>query len=148
MPVKNAAKSNISTDIYSKEERSALMSKVRGKDTRPEIMVRSLLHGMGYRFRIHDKALPGEPDIVLRKYNTVIFVNGCFWHQHKGCRKATIPKQNREFWEEKLSRNKERDRVNINRLKKMGWNVIRVWECELDRDIEALKNRLSRSLEA
>ena len=118
-------------DILSKEHRSWNMSRIRSKNTSPEKIVRSLLHGMGYRFRLHRKDLPGKPDIVLPRYNTVIEVRGCFWHRHKGCQEATTPKSNQDFWVEKFSKNIERDRKNTRELKKNGWKVIIIWECEI-----------------
>ncbi len=117
-------------DIISEERRSWNMSRIRGKDTKPEIIVRSMLHRMGYRFRLHRKDLPGKPDIVLTKYNTVIFVHGCFWHQHMGCKYAYKPKSRREFWEGKLRKNIERDSLHYEKLGKAGWLVLTIWECE------------------
>lgn len=107
------------------------MSRIRSKDTTPEIILRKALHSRGFRFRLHYKTLPGKPDIVLPKYRTVIFVNGCFWHGHANCRYSTIPKTNSEFWEEKISRNRERDALCVGLLQARSWNVIVVWECEL-----------------
>ena len=106
------------------------MSGIRGKDTRPELVVRSALHRLGYRFRLHRRDLPGTPDIVLPKHHTVVFVNGCFWHQHRGCRRATLPLTNREFWKVKLNRNAERDKSNIARLKRLGWRTVVIWSCQ------------------
>lgn len=117
-------------DRLSPERRSALMSRVRGKNTSPELRVRRLAHAMGLRFRLHRRDLPGTPDIVLPKYNTVVFVHGCFWHRHPGCRKATTPKSNVDFWEAKFLRNVERDQTNRLLLEKAGWRVIVIWECE------------------
>ena len=119
------------------------MSRIRGKDTKPELRVRSQLHRMGYRFRLHRKELPGRPDIVLPKYDTVIFVHGCFWHRHKGCRFAYTPKTRVEFWETKFEQNVRRDRRNEAALRKRGWRIIRIWECETE-SFEALA-RLIRS---
>jgi DNA mismatch endonuclease, patch repair protein len=119
------------------------MSRIRGKDTKPELRVRSQLHRMGYRFRLHRKDLPGRPDIVLPKYDTVIFVHGCFWHRHKGCRFAYTPKTRVEFWETKFEQNVRRDRRNEAALRKRGWRIIRIWECETE-SFEALA-RLIRS---
>lgn len=107
------------------------MSNIRGADTKPEMFVRKSLWNYGYRYRINDSRLPGKPDIVLPKYKTVIFVNGCFWHGHEGCRKATLPKTNAEFWKEKILLNKRRDERTITELKSNTWKVIVVWECEL-----------------
>ena len=107
------------------------MSHIRSKDTKPEKRLRSLLHRLGFRFRLHRKDLPGTPDIVLPKYRTVIFVHGCFWHQHPGCKKATLPRSNVEFWKNKLEKNIERDKEVEKKLIETGWNVIVIWECEI-----------------
>ena len=120
------------------------MSRIRSKNTSPEMRVRSLLHRMGYRFRLHLKNLPGRPDIVLPKYKTVIFVHGCFWHRHQGCKNCTTPTNRREWWLTKLEGNAARDKVHRDALKKLGWRVIVVWECESES--EALK-RFSRWLD-
>ncbi|HQC82107.1 MAG TPA: very short patch repair endonuclease [Bacillota bacterium] len=119
------------TEKLTKEQRSWNMSRVRSVDTNPEKIVRSWLHLNGWRFRLHDKTLPGSPDIVMKKYGTVIFIHGCFWHSHQGCRRATIPKTNREFWEKKLKGNLERDKKAREQLSQMGWKVIVIWECEV-----------------
>lgn len=119
-------------DRISPEARSRNMACIRGRDTRPEKRVRSLLHAAGFRFRLCDRSLPGTPDIVLKKYRTVIFVNGCFWHRHENCAKATIPEHRREFWEKKLRGNAERDVRNQERLAALGWRVIVIWQCEID----------------
>jgi len=133
-------------DRISKAKRSQVMRCVRGKDTLPEKLVRSILHRAGYRFRLHRKDLPGKPDIVLPKYQTVIFVNGCFWHQHTGCKKATVPFNNRQFWEKKLARTVERDAQNNRDLQIMGWCVITVWECELNNSLDLTMNRVFNQL--
>lgn len=112
-------------------QRSYCMSRIRGKNTKPEILVRKGLHAHGFRFRLQDRKLPGRPDIVLPKYGVVIMVNGCFWHGHKGCRYATVPKSNVEFWTAKIQRNRHRDQVTEAHLSALGWHVITVWECEL-----------------
>ncbi len=119
-------------DFVSKEKRSNIMRGVRSKDTKPERRVRSLLHRNGYRFRIHDAMLPGTPDIVLPKHRTVIFVHGCFWHHHDGCRHARYPTSNSAFWRAKIERTRERDIRHEAALTQDGWHVITVWECELD----------------
>jgi DNA mismatch endonuclease (patch repair protein) len=106
------------------------MSAIRSKNTNPETVVRSLLFALGYRYRLHRNDLPGKPDIILKKHNTVIFVHGCFWHQHKECKRANIPKSNKKYWIPKLERNAERDKINKRELNKLGWNVITIWECE------------------
>lgn len=107
------------------------MSAIKSNDTKPEMLVRKYLHGMGLRYGLHNKKLPGSPDIVLRKYKTVIFINGCFWHGHDNCRYYRLPKSNIEFWQTKINRNRERDKRDIEALCKRGWRVIVVWECEL-----------------
>ena len=124
------------------------MSRIRGRDTKIEVLVRSYLFSKGFRFRKNDKRYPGKPDIVLPKYKTVIFVNGCFWHMHPGCKQATIPKTRTEFWVEKLNRNVENDRKNQQALRDAGWNVIVVWECELEKDFEGTMNRVIRTLKS
>lgn len=121
-------------DSLTKEKRSWNMSRIRSNDTTPELAVRSFLFRHGFRFRLHVKSLPGHPDIVLPKYKTVIEVRGCFWHRHPGCRQATTPSTNAEFWQEKFKRNVERDRNTEKLLKELGWNLIVVWECELKND--------------
>jgi DNA mismatch endonuclease (patch repair protein) len=137
-----------STDIYSEQKRSEVMSKVRSKDTKPELQVRSWLHKRGFRYRLHRKDLPGCPDIVLPKYETVIFVHGCFWHQHPACKKATIPKKNHKFWKQKLKRNVERDSEHVDQLEEKGWKVITVWECAVKKDVEQIMETIeSRVLE-
>jgi DNA mismatch endonuclease, patch repair protein len=120
-------------DRLSPEQRSWNMSRVKSANTKPERIVRSLLHRMGYRFRLHRRDLPGCPDIVLPKYHTVVFVHGCFWHQHKSCRKATIPDTKSDFWEEKLKKNVARDKKVLGELKNAGWRVLVVWECQVKR---------------
>jgi DNA mismatch endonuclease, patch repair protein len=121
-------------DILTKEKRSWNMSRIRCKDTKPEKIVRSVLHKNGFRFRLNRKDLPGKPDIVLPKYQTVIFVHGCFWHRHPQCRFAYNPKSRVKFWQNKFNENIERDRFVKKELRKMGWKVIVVWECELKND--------------
>jgi DNA mismatch endonuclease (patch repair protein) len=111
-------------------ERSALMSRIRAKNTQPEMLVRRALHGLGYRFRLHVRDLPGCPDIVLRRYATVIQVKGCFWHGHR-CLKGRLPRSNRFYWVPKLRRNKARDLTNERKLRRMGWRVRTIWECRL-----------------
>jgi DNA mismatch endonuclease, patch repair protein len=123
-------------DIWPKEKRSHVMSRIKGKNTKPEIILRSRLFKDGYRFRIHRKDLPGKPDIVLSKYKTVIFVHGCFWHFHNDCREGKIPSTNSEFWKEKLEKNVNKDEVNIQLLKNLGWNVMVIWEFEIEKNIE------------
>jgi len=121
-------------DVHSPEVRSYNMSMIRGKNTKPEILVRKFLHSQGFRFRLHRKDMPGKPDIVLPKYKTVIFINGCFWHGHKNCKYFVIPKTRTKWWLNKIEGNRENDKRNLNKLKKMGWNVITIWECQLKQD--------------
>lgn len=129
------------SDKLTPQQRSHCMSRIRGKDTKPEILVRRGLHAHGFRFRLQDRKLPGRPDIVLPKYGVAIMVNGCFWHGHKGCRYATKPKSNVEFWQTKIQRNQHRDEVTSAHLEALGWHVITIWECEL-RSPDALQVRL------
>ena len=130
-------------DTLTKDRRSWNMSRIKSKDTVPEMRVRSALHHAGYRFRLHVKDLPGKPDIVLSKYKTVIFVHGCFWHRHKGCSNATMPSTNQDFWKEKFSQNVKRDKREQLKLKRLGWKVIVIWECEL-KEISFLETRLKK----
>jgi len=118
-------------DFLSPKERSERMSRIRSKDTSPEVALRRALHALGLRFRIHDKRLPGRPDIVLPRFKTVVLVHGCFWHRHQGCRVATTPKSNTAFWLDKFERNTVRDARNIASLQALGWKVLVAWECEL-----------------
>ena len=118
------------------------MSKIRSKNTRPEKLLRSLLFKNGFRFRIHQADLSGKPDIVLPKYSTVIFVHGCFWHYHKSCPEGRIPDTNSKFWKEKLFKNVERDKKHKHALKKAGWNVMTVWECEIENHPESVLNKI------
>lgn len=133
-------------DRISAEHRSWNMSRIRGKDTKPEIVLRSLMHRTGFRYRLHDKRLPGKPDLVLPKHKTAIFVNGCYWHRHEGCPKATTPKTNTAFWTKKFEETVERDARKKSELIESGWRVITVWECELETNpvglVEALRNQL------
>lgn len=118
-------------DIVSSEVRSRMMSGIKGKDTKPEILIRQLLYRAGYRFRLHRKDLPGRPDIVLTRYNAVLFVNGCFWHGHEDCNLFRLPKSRQDFWKEKISGNRARDLRKQIELIKLGWRVGVVWECAL-----------------
>lgn len=118
-------------DRVSNAVRSRNMAAVRSRDTKPEVKIRSLLHRLGFRFRLCDKSLPGKPDIVLKKYKTVIFVNGCFWHHHENCPKSKLPETNKEFWEKKIHSNVERDRRNQEELAEQGWRVLVIWECQV-----------------
>jgi len=132
-------------DFLTPAARSELMSKIGGRNTRPEIVVRSLLHKIGFRFRLHVKGMAGKPDIVLPRYKTVIFVHGCFWHGHSCAKGVTLPKTRKEFWTEKIARTKERDKENIESLHNLGWRVIVVWECELKNPLE-LAQRMEREI--
>lgn len=121
-------------DVFSKAQRSSLMSRVRSGDTVPEKVVRCFLHSRGLRFRLHDAKLPGKPDIVLRRFRTVVFVNGCFWHGHRGCAKGRHrPTSNVQFWEGKIEGNMKRDRTACRQLRHLGWKVLVVWECQVKR---------------
>jgi DNA mismatch endonuclease (patch repair protein) len=134
-------------DTLTAEHRSWNMSRILSKNTTPEKVVRSILHRMGYRFSLHRKDLPGCPDIVLPKYRTVIFVHGCFWHRHKGCKDASLPKTRTEWWLDKLDGNVSRDCRNQSALRKAGWRVQTVWECETQSP-DILTQRLRRLLKA
>lgn len=116
-------------DVFSRSKRSEIMQRIRSKNTRPEKAVRSQLHKHGLRFRIHSRHLFGSPDVVLKKYNTVVFVNGCFWHRHNGCRYSSMPKTRRDFWRRKILRTVRRDREQAKKLRRAGWNVVVIWEC-------------------
>ncbi len=118
-------------DTITPEQRSYTMSRIRSKDTKLEMAVRRHLHALGVRYRLHSSKLPGHPDIVLPKWHTVIFVNGCFWHRHEGCKSATTPRSNVEFWEAKFNRNVVRDKIEHAALEAVGWHVIVIWECEV-----------------
>lgn len=132
-------------DILTPEQRKRNMSAIKGRDTKPEILLRKLLHSLGYRFRIQRKDLPGRPDIVLPRYKTAIFVNGCFWHRHEGCKLASTPATNSDFWQKKFTANVERDVRNYAALKELGWNVLIIWECEVK---EILRSRVIPGLPA
>ncbi len=119
------------TDVHNKATRSYNMSRIKGKDTKPEMLVRKFLFANGFRFRLHDKKLPGKPDIVLPKYKTVIFVHGCFWHGHEGCKYSSIPKTRSHWWQEKINKNIANGEKAICALEQMGWRVIVIWSCEL-----------------
>ena len=138
-------------DSLTPEQRSWNMSQVKGKDTRPELKVRSWLFSHGYRYRKNDSRLPGKPDVVMPKYRTVIFVHGCFWHRHPGCKNTRMPKSNIEFWETKFSRNIENDARHVRELESLGWRVIVIWECELgnktfEETMQKVENTLLTSL--
>lgn len=134
-------------DVHSPEKRSYNMSRIHAKGTKPEETVRKYLFSKGFRYRKNDPLLPGKPDIVLPKYKTVVFVNGCFWHRHEGCKYFVWPKNNAEFWRKKIMSNVERDNRNYSELKEKGWSVVVIWECELkDRRSETLSS-VAKSLE-
>lgn len=132
-------------DSLSRRHRSWNMQRISGRDTRPELIVRSVLHRLGYRFRLHVKSLPGRPDIALPRYHAIVFVHGCFWHQHRGCRFAYRPKSNITFWSEKFEQNVRRDSRNRKELRRLGWHVVVVWECQTT-DRAALTRRLATKL--
>lgn len=119
------------SDSFTPDQRHNCMSRIRSRDTKPEKKVRQSLFRSGFRFRVNVKTLPGTPDIVLPKYRTVIFINGCFWHGHKGCKYYTTPETNTDFWVDKVRKNKERDALNNQRLESLSWNIVTIWECEL-----------------
>ena len=133
-------------DSLTPTERSEIMRRVRGKDTKPEIRVRRHLHGLGYRYRLHARELPGTPDIVFRPRKSAIFVHGCFWHRHQGCKLSRMPKSRVEFWNAKLESNRRRDMRHQKELDRMGWRVLIVWECET-KNAEALASGLTGFLE-
>lgn len=130
------------SDSLTPEKRSWVMGRIRSANTKPELVLRSLLHRCGYRFSLRRRDLPGKPDIVLRKHRAVIFVHGCFWHRHEGCRQASLPRSRREFWTEKFARNVARDAANRAALAALGWRVLVVWECELRQDPLAVLERV------
>ena len=131
-------------DTLTPEQRSALMARIRGVDTKPELFVRRALHGQGYRFRLHGRGLPGKPDIVFKKRKRAVFVHGCFWHRH-GCKRTTHPKSRQDYWQDKFAKNVARDRRNSALLADDGWDVFVAWECEIDSD-ETLLQRLMEFL--
>jgi len=132
-------------DNLSAERRSENMRRIRSRDTSPEMAVRRLLHGLGYRYRLHLKDLPGKPDLVFPKRGCIVMVHGCFWHGHPGCRESRMPSSNQEYWVEKLERNYARDRAHLRTLKRLGWRVMVVWECET-KSIGTIRSKLTRFL--
>jgi DNA mismatch endonuclease (patch repair protein) len=132
-------------DVFTKEKRSEIMSRIKSKNTKPELAVRKALTSIGLKYRLHNARLPGKPDIILSKMKTVIFINGCFWHQHSNCKRKAVPKSNKEYWENKLRRNVERQCRDIRALKKLGWKVHKIWECQTASESK-LASRLSRIL--
>lgn len=132
------------TDIVDKNTRSRMMSGIQGKNTKPELTIRNLLHKEGFRYRLYDKILPGKPDLVLKKYRVVIFINGCFWHRHD-CKLFKWPKTREEFWKEKLNKNAQNDALNQKKLSELGWRICIVWECSIrgaDKDLVAVKDKI------
>lgn len=134
-------------DHITPEHRSENMSRIKSANTKPEIVVRSLLHRLGFRFRKNVKSLAGKPDIVLKKHRAIIFVHGCFWHQHEGCKRSNIPKSNQDYWKPKLERNVLRDAEHEAELRAKGWRVLKIWECEI-KDLKVLANKLKEFLSA
>jgi DNA mismatch endonuclease (patch repair protein) len=134
-------------DKLSPQRRSENMRQIRSKDTAPELTLRRLVHAMGYRFRLHRRDLPGKPDLVFPARKKVIFLHGCFWHQHKGCREGRLPGTRREYWEPKLARNQERDALAEVALKSSGWDVLTLWECEVEKDLKAVSAQVRRFFE-
>ena len=134
-------------DIVDLKTRSRMMSAIKGKNTKPELIVRKYLHALGFRYRLHDKKLPGTPDIVLAKFKTVIFVNGCFWHRHDGCKKCITPSSNIDFWTKKFEQTIARDKKAIDALEKLGWRVIVIWECQVnDKNVEKLAKQICHTI--
>jgi len=142
-----ARRSAASVDNLSAAERSAIMARVRSKNSRPELLVRKLVYALGYRYRLHAKDLPGHPDLVFRRLRKVVFVHGCFWHRHARCALARLPKSRRDFWVPKLEGNKARDQRNRRALSRKRWKVLTVWECQLN-ELSQLQSRLRRFLGA
>lgn len=142
--VLNCQRKVASVDFVDQATRSRMMATVRSANTRPEMIVRKFLHAHGYRFRLHQKTLPGKPDIVMPKFRTCIFVHGCFWHHHSGCRYATMPKTRFEFWNEKLLHNVARDTENVKALELLGWRVLIIWECQLKKGPDTLNQLLQQ----
>ena len=133
-------------DIWSKRKQSEVMSRIKGKNTKPEMILRSQLFKRGFGFRVNKKDLPGKPDIVLPKFRTAIFVHGCFWHYHKDCREGRIPSTNTKFWKQKLERNIAKDEKNVEALKIKEWNVVVVWECEIENKPDWVKDKLCKTI--
>ena len=134
------------TDIFSPDERSRIMAKIGGKDSAIEMQVRRLLFSLGYRYRLHVATLPGKPDIVFPGRKKAIFIHGCFWHRHEGCKRATLPDHNVEFWQSKFSKTVCRDSLTESRLQELGWSVLIVWGCEVRSDTSALETKLQEFL--
>jgi DNA mismatch endonuclease (patch repair protein) len=136
------------TDVHTKEQRSYNMSRIKGKDTNPELLVRRFLHAQGFRYKLHDKSLPGKPDLVLPKYKTVIFINGCFWHGHANCKFFKVPQTRTDWWLNKINSNKANDEKTVKALKKEGWKVIVIWTCKLKKNklriLEKIASRIKK----
>lgn len=133
-------------DMFSPARRSEIMSHIRGRDTKPERLVRSHLHALGLRFRLHRRDLPGRPDIVLPRYKLAVFVHGCYWHLHQGCPAGRLPNTNQRFWKRKLESNRTRDLANLRKLRRRGWHVLVLWECDIERRPHLIARRIARAL--
>jgi len=133
------------SDVFSRKKRSWIMARISGSNTKPEIVVRKILYGLGFRYRLNVRKLPGTPDIVLSKHNKVVFVHGCFWHGHKGCKRSTRPTTNVAFWNRKIDKNIDRDKKVLKELRRLGWKPLVIWECQTKKP-EALGKRLIRFL--
>lgn len=131
------------TDIFPPEKRSEIMRKIKPTGSKQEVFIRKLVHSMGYRYRLHKKDLPGNPDLVFTKYKKVIFVHGCFWHGHEGCKRSALPTANADFWKKKLTGNAERDKSNYKRLELLGWKYMIIWQCEIK---ESQRKKISESI--
>ena len=135
-------------DIWTRAKRSLVMARILSQDTGPERAVRKMVYGMGYRYRLNVRSLPGRPDIVLRKYNAVIFVHGCFWHNHRGCIDGKLPKTRKGYWIPKLRNTRNRDLRNLRRLRRSGWKVLRLWDCDIQRRPQIVAGRILRFLDS
>lgn len=133
-------------DVFTSEKRSEVMSKIRGKNTKPEIIIRKALHALGYRYSLHKNDLPGKPDLYFRKYNAVIEINGCFWHGHE-CHLFRIPKSNTEFWQKKINKNRDRDERNFKKLRNSGYRILNIWECAIKGKTSLDFDKLINSIE-
>lgn len=136
-------------DVLTQQKRSEVMSKIRSKNTKPELIVRRFLFAQGFRFRLHQETLPGRPDIILKKFNSIVFVNGCFWHGHDNCKHFNMPQSRLEYWVPKIKKNISKDLEVKKQLRKLGWNVFTIWECQLktrkvEKTLSTLKKRISR----
>ncbi len=133
-------------DMWSKAKRSQVMAKILGKNTKPEILMRRIVQSLGYRYRLHLKSLPGKPDIVIPDSKLVVFVNGCFWHYHGRCREGRIPSSRRSYWQEKLLGNRKRDAIKRAQIRRLGWRVLTVWECQIEKKPDYVTDRLISTL--